>query len=596
MRTRMKTLPNILFINPSPMAKMEQAVFLEEKLFHRVPDFQTPIGIIEMASYLRQEIPNISVSLLDISADLYLTYQNHASIPSMTVEEFTWKAIDKCEYQPDIIGISILYSSSFNSSMLIADMARKKWPDATIVCGGIHATHYANYILDNPSVDWVVRGEGELSFTEFVRKIGNEEDPGDVLGIVNKEQAQQQNLHDQMSPMLQDLDLLPIPAYDLLDMELYISKDKVSAMFARGCPFKCTFCASPSVHGHELRDKTNPRILQELNYLIEHYRIDRQKVGVNRNHIMIQDDLIAARKTKFIELAKDLKKLKLKFGLPNALCVDVFDEKLIDTVSDLGIDYFQFAIESGSEYTQKHLINKGVPLEKAKRLVKYTKSKDQRVFVSLILGVPNETKELMEESINYYRDLDVDWAYIFTALPLPGTKMFQQFLANGVMDEASFDWDGVRHGKRTFDTEEITAEELEILTYDTNIELNFFNNSNIRNGRYQEAIDIFNYMVLDLFPYQIVARYCRGVANLHLKKYSEAKKDFEECVLWIGKNSESKRLFNQYRSQMPNLDVLLSEDTNASDLSYKFSTKLKHGRSAGELKKKEAIYSTYRRS
>ena len=85
----MKTLPNILFINPSPMAKMEQAVLLEEKLLDRVPDFQTPIGIIEMASYLRQEIPNISVSLLDISADLYRTYQNHVSTPSMTVEEFT---------------------------------------------------------------------------------------------------------------------------------------------------------------------------------------------------------------------------------------------------------------------------------------------------------------------------------------------------------------------------------------------------------------------------------------------------------------------------------------------------------------------------
>tara|TARA_B100000315_G_scaffold245078_1_gene270546 strand:+ start:2645 stop:4276 length:1632 start_codon:yes stop_codon:yes gene_type:complete len=531
---------SLLLINPSPMSAKELKGFLNKTSIEWVPEFELPIGFLEIVAYLRQEISGISIKLLDIAVEIFEFKLNYNKSPKTTIEQFTKKLIDKTDYKPDIIGISVLYSTSFNTAMSIASIVKDKWPDATVVFGGNHATHYAKYILKNNSVDYVIRGEGELSFTDFIKKVQDGMNPMEITGVLCRENFEQDQA--QLSPMLMDLDRIPIAAYDLVDMEKYIDNSRVSLMLSRGCPFGCTFCASPTVHGKKIRQKSKKRILYELNFLISNYGVEK---------VIIQDDLIAAKKGDFIELVKSLVKLPIKFSLPNGLSISVLSEELIDTLIELEIDYFLLSIESGSEYTLKYLLKKKVPLIKARRLIKYLREKNQTIYINFILGIPNETKELMKESIDFINTIDADWVYFFMALPLPGTEMFKQFISMGAIDEETFDWDSLRHRRRTFDTKEISSSELEKLVCDTNIEYNFFNNSNIQNKRYKKAIDYFDSIVLPNYPYHIVARYCRGVANMGLTSKDHAEKDFKECVTWIRTNDESKKLYESYGSKMP---------------------------------------------
>lgn len=533
------------------MSLKEQTAYLQKTSIKRVPVTRNPVGLIELAAFCRQEIPGISIGLLDFPMALVHQHKNYASTPPMMPLDFVCMQLNQWQETPDIVGISILYSSSYNSSMMIVSEIRKKWPNSTIIIGGNHATNYVHHMFKHPDVDFVFCGEAELSLVEFIKMFNDKERLALIQGVYDRNKAAS-NINE-TGHMLQDMDQIPIASYDLIDMDHFSNGgNTVSVMLARGCPFKCTFCASFSVHGSKIREKSNKRIIQELQYLRDRYGV----VG-----IVLEDDLIAAHKRKFIELSKFLISMEFVVVLANGLSIAVMDEELIDTMISLKVNMFNFAIESGSEYTQKHLIKKNVNLKKARRLLNYARSKDQQVMLNYILGFPEETRELMDESIDYLCSLDFDWVFVFTALPLPGSEMFKQFVAMGCINEDDFDWDSCRHGLRTFDTNTISAKELEELVYDINVKVNFFNNCNIRDGKFEKAIQRYNEL-LHSYPFHIVARYMRGIAYLGLSQDSSAEADFKDCVYWLQKDEESSRLFKKYGDQMPMLAQFLKMENH----------------------------------
>ncbi len=182
-----------------------------------------------------------------------------------------------------------------------------------------------------------------------------------------------------------------------------------------------------------------------------------------------------------------------------------------------------------------------------------------RSSVNFILGYPGETAEMRQETIDYMKTLDVDWVYVFNCAPIKGTDLFAEF--EKIADVNEMDWDNMRMGKRTFDTTELTAEEIENIVYDANIDVNFFNNSNFRNGKYELAIKKWNEMVLKDYPYHIVGRYCRAMAYKSLNKFDEMGDDLISCVEWTNSHLESKRLYDRYKRDMPELNILIENNS-----------------------------------
>lgn len=537
---------NILLINPSSMPQKEQELLLSKKSILRVPSFSMPIGLMDLSAYLRENSKNININILELGKDLSKIFENREKMPPMTVRSFIDSELETVDSKPDIVGVSVLFSSAHNTSIIIAEMVKRKWPDAVVICGGNHATNLYKNLLKDPNIDYVLRGEGELSFTEFAKKIQNGERNFDIMGIFDKSKLAKSR-QDELSPMIENFENLPMPAYDLLDIDYYRKTVGGSLMFSRGCSFQCAFCASHTVHGRKLRFKNAERIMAELNLLMDKYNFDK---------IIIEDDLFAAKKDLFLgiidKLSNKLSKREnpIKFFLPQGLSVAILDEEIIDAMIKVGINEAAVAIESGSPYVQKYIIKKNVSLEKARRILEYLRKKDFLVYVNFILGFPGETRELMQETIDFIKTLDVDWVYIFHALPLPGSEICNLLVSKGIINLDNFDWDGLRLGRRSFDTPEITAEDLEKLVYDTNIECNFINNSNLKNGRHQRAIDIFNRIILGQYPFHIVGLYCRALAYLNLNEKEKADADFKDCIYWINNNEESKRLYERYKEKM----------------------------------------------
>lgn len=559
----------ILFINPSPMPSSEQEKLVIKQPIGTVPDFATPIGLIEMASYIRHQLEGVEFRLLDIAKDVHVHYLTLADQPKLTLDEFYEQKLNELDYTPDIIGISILFSSSYKGALRLLKLARQKWPQVTMIAGGNFATSSCELMFrDSPGLDFIFRGEAELSFTEFLRKFSsdrsNTSQLAQIRGVYNREKLR---AHIELpgsslesSMIIEELDAIGLPAFDLLDMDVYkrtsnkLGRGAVSIMNERGCPFNCSFCATGTVHGKMIRSKTNQRIMADILYL-------HHELGFKR--IIIQDDLFAAKKQNFIELVELIKKYGLDkenlFSLPNGLSVAVMTEETIDNIYAMGIDFFRVAIESGSDYTQKNIIFKNVDLQKARKIIDHIRTTGLPIETNFILGFPGETRQLMQETVDYIDTIDVDWVHLFAALPLPGTRLFHQFAEMGMIDPENFDWDMSRYPLRNFDTPEISANDLAQLVYDTNIYTNFLRNKNIRHGRYQRAINSFNEMVLTKYPFHIPARYARSSASAGLGDRQQAEKDLTDCANLIQTNPESLKHWKRYGRDMPLLHSYLDQ-------------------------------------
>lgn len=534
------------------MPEHEQRAFLEKTSILRIPSFSMPIGLLDLSAFLIEKIPEINIGILDIGKDLYEHYLNKMS--PITLESYLESELRKVKFVPDVVGISLLFATSHKTSLIIAKIVKEKWPDCLLVFGGNQATNTYKMLLRNPFIDYVICGEGELSFTELIAKIINKEKDINVFGVFDKQKAL--NSEYELSPLIINLDEIPFPSIDLLDVDFYKSAIGGSLLFSRGCAFHCAFCASHTVHGRRIRYKSYERILNEFNRLVEIYRFDK---------IIIEDDLFAAKKDQFLRLAEEFsKKSGLTYFLPQGLSVAILDEDIIDAMAKMGQKEATVAIESASQYVQEKIIKKNVSLPKAKKILEYLRTKGFLIYVNFIFGFPGESKEMMKETIDFIGTIDVDWIYIFNFLPLPGSELFRKLVADKIIDPETFNYDGLRLGRRVYDSPEISAEELENLVYDTNIERNFFNNDNLLKKRYERAIAIFKLYVTEPYPFHIVGKYVQSLAYRGMGRISDAEVELKECLEWIRKNPESKRLYERYKEKMPLLTSLMESQSPSS--------------------------------
>ncbi|SVD85131.1 uncharacterized protein METZ01_LOCUS437985, partial [marine metagenome] len=261
-----------------------------------------------------------------------------------------------------------------------AEVCKEIWPKTPIVIGGMHATSAVDSILENKAVDYVCKGEAESIMVEMVQKANQGEPLDTIQGVVSRLKLAESRLNDSTlpsSPLVDNLDEIPLPAWDLIPMSDYLVSsnrarrmDEISNDFAativtsRGCPFSCTFCASWTVHGRKMRFRSTENVIKELEILSEKY-------GVNL--IAVEDDLFTVKKPRFIELCNAIQERfrdKLEFQVPNGLSVATLDEDIVEALCKLNITVTNVAIESGSAYTQKHIIKKNCNLDRARKVTK----------------------------------------------------------------------------------------------------------------------------------------------------------------------------------------------------------------------------------
>lgn len=518
-----------------------------------IQEIVMPLGLMYLSSYLKAHSSAEVVGIIDYPME------EGRLVESENLDAFIEStARNAISSPPDILAFSLNLSTSHHFFLMCSKILRSVWPQATIVVGGVHATNYTRQLLETGLVDFVFRGEGEVALARFVEQVA-EGTSVKVRGVyAPTDDVAAPNPSLDLCDMVDDLDSLPFPDWDLIDTERYVlgitrfpkkhgdAPHRMAEIFtSRGCPFRCTFCSSHTVHGRRVRFRSVGNIVSEVRALFDRY-------GVTT--FFPEDDGFNVNKARTLELLSSLRALKIpgfEMQFPNGLSVASTDEEVVDSLIATGMRMATLAIESGSPHVQKNIIQKNCNLDKAKRLVAFIRSRGIRVRCYFILGFPHETREMMAETENYVRELGADWYDFFVATPLVGSEMYDEFLKEGLISDDPSVWRSGYFWKRTFDTPEITADDLNRFAYYLNLKYNFVENVNRVSGRYEEAVDLYE-GVLKKYPYLVVGWYCLAECFRSMELPERQKDAVETMRRLIRDDKRAAEMFRQYGDLMPN--------------------------------------------
>ena len=344
------------------------------------------------------------------------------------------------KFQPDVVG-SQCYSMDLPMLKPVMATVKQFNPKTTTIIGGAHATaapeHTAKYF--GKLLDYMMVGEGEIGFPEFLRQMerNGSRDLSKVAGLAWIEQPfglMRQNSRAEV----QDLDRLGMPAWDLIMPESYpfsphgvVCKNFPIApvMATRGCPYLCTFCSSANT---KLRKRSVETVLEEVKLLKEQH-------GIREFH-MVDDNF-----TLDMNYAKQFLRALIDSGIhaswatPNGVRLDRLDKELLELMKEAGFYSLCVGIESGSERIRLKM-KKGSTVAKIRRdleMVDEVGGIDTTGF--FILGFPGETKEDIETTLQFSRELPLQRAAFHSFIPLPGTEVWHEMEANHELDRV--DWE-----------------------------------------------------------------------------------------------------------------------------------------------------------
>ena len=368
-----------------------------------------PLGTLYAASYLRQN--GYSVGVFDA---------NLLDDPK-TIEPYLKK------HTPTTF---VLYDDGFNylTKMCLTTMREaafqmikiaKKQHCKVVVCSSDSTDHYEKYL--DVGADFVIQGEGEITLKELLDTLEKHEDTSEIKGLIFKHE--EEIINNPKRSVLRDLDILPLPAWDLIDINAYKDIWKsggneftLNIATTRGCPFKCNWCAKP-IYGNRYNSHSPEYITKHIKYLSETY-------GVNR--FWMCDDIFGLKPNWVQNFNLELKKEKLSISYYIQSRVDLLlKEDTIDALEESGLKEVWVGAESGS---QKILdaMDKETTVEQIYEATQLLKAKNVRVAFFIQFGYLGETKADITKTIDMIKELAPDNIGVSVSYPLPGTPFYDK--------------------------------------------------------------------------------------------------------------------------------------------------------------------------
>jgi radical SAM superfamily enzyme YgiQ (UPF0313 family) len=341
-------------------------------------------------------------------------------------------------FQPDLVGLTSM-TNTITSVAQISKLIKYNFPNISIAVGGTHSTALPERTMEEISeVDYIIQGEGEISFLELCQNIANKLYVGSILGLVYRSDAGV--VVNSKRPLIDDIDSIPFPARDLVNLNLYnrshtsrgISRNffKVSELItSRGCPNHCIFCAGHTSYGYGVRFRSVENVLREVKECIKKY---------SSKHFSILDDTFTLIPQRTLEICQGFKKLGVTWDCNTR--VNNVTKELLGIMKDSGCRKVSFGIEASSERMLKE-IKKGITLEQVRNAVRWAKEEKIDIIEgTFILGShPSETIDEVNGTIKLMRELDLDFVFYGIIVPFPGTEIFQIMKDRGyIIDD--MDW------------------------------------------------------------------------------------------------------------------------------------------------------------
>lgn len=316
------------------------------------------------------------------------------------------------KWNPDIIGVQCLTIKRKEAFDLMR-LARKICPDAKIISGGPHSGSCKEQVLKNYDIDGVCHGEGE----KWIRHYAN---TGDEPPNTER---------------YENLDELPVPAYDLVDFRMYHShlNDtmglKAWVQFGRGCGWSCTFCSVWSIWG-KYRVRSPENMMEELRYLYYHRNI---------RHINFVDDIMTQEREPVFELCEKIIKDGMKVKFHFLTRVDCVDQELLNILGQAGCYDIDYGTESGSDIILKN-IHKDKDISEytdtCYKAIQMTKKAGINATALIMIGNRGETTQTVLSTKQVLKRYNPTSIHTFRGVYLlPQTALFQQTKREGLIDD-----------------------------------------------------------------------------------------------------------------------------------------------------------------
>ncbi len=383
-----------------------------------------PMGIMYLAGYLKREIKNVEIRLINQKV-------KNDKPESLAKEIY--------EFSPEIVGLS---SSTVFAGLIpiISERIKELLPESWIVLGGPHASSVREKAFsENKNLDIVVPGEGEISFKNIVECYPNRELLKEIPGLIWKDKSGEIIKNFGFLSIEQNLDNLPFPEYDLINIQQYWKLQSMTPLpprkylclvTSRGCPYQCMWCHS--IFGKKIRFCSPERIVEEIEWMMKKY-------GVYEFEIL--DDNFNFNKQRVIEFAELVKKrnLKIKLTFPNAIRGDLVTEDVADALCSAGTYMSSFALETGSPRMQKFTC-KNLDIPKFLKGIEIMVNKGVYANGFCMMGFPTEKEEELQMTIDVAKNSMLHTASFFTVIPFPGTPLFDWLQKNRPEKLKNFDY------------------------------------------------------------------------------------------------------------------------------------------------------------
>jgi len=366
-----------------------------------------PLGIMYLGAYLRSKF----------KADIHLINQKlHNISDDRLVQEIV-------NFDPDVVGLSAITASAQNLAG-VTRAVRRELPDVLMLLGGPHVYSYQENALAGTAADAAVVGEGELALEAIVRARFEGGSLADVPGIFRVDKSGEIVKNPGSIPVIQDLDSLPLPAYDLIDLPTYwrrksnnpIPRRKYAALFtSRGCPYQCIYCHK--AFGTQFRYHSAERIVDEIEYV-------QRLFGVKDFEFV--DDVFNLNKKRLLAFCDLIDRRNVRTGLAfsNGIRTDQLDQDTIDALVGAGLYFSCFPLESGSPRMQKMM---GKNLDIPRYLENVERAVASGVFAHgcAMIGFPEETEQEMQMTVDVTRRSRLHTCSYFSVAIYPNTPLWE---------------------------------------------------------------------------------------------------------------------------------------------------------------------------
>jgi anaerobic magnesium-protoporphyrin IX monomethyl ester cyclase len=330
------------------------------------------------------------------------------------------------QFAPHVIGLSAL-TAEHRSMHRLAKLARELCPDAVILAGGAHASADPEETVNDLAIDAAVLGEGERTLEEILDRVERGLPWRDVDGLALRSDDGSVT---RTAPRaaIEDLDSLPLPAFDLTDIDAYARRRGMSLAgmrrympitTSRGCPYRCSYCHD--IQGKRFRSHSPQYVLRMIDELRSRHDV---------HHYDVTDDIFNFDPERMLAICDGLiaRGPGLGFTCPNGIRADRMTVAQAERMADAGCEYVAIAIETASKRLQKQ-IKKHLRFDKVLPIVEaFTR---RNVFTSgfFMVGFPSETEAELQGTIDFALASKLHAAYFFVVTPFAGTGMHEEVVS-----------------------------------------------------------------------------------------------------------------------------------------------------------------------